>query len=428
MGGIRGARGTSFSPTFLSYLSLPPFFLSAFILPFFTIHFFRYEKGYAQETLARKNTLGNEGLREDAKIVHYFWAEPHIARPGGGAYLCHREKSIVRPCKKLIKMERNKYYLGLDVGGTSMVAGVVDEHYRIVAKESLPTRAGRPIEEITADMAEVSKRAAHKAGLGMEAFSSWGIGMPSYVNPKTGLLVHANCFGWKNVPIYNYLRPHVSLPVYIDNDANCAAYGEVLAGGARAYTDAILLTLGTGVGGGIILDKKIYSGSDAMGAELGHTKLVYGGERCTCGQRGCLEAYCSSTALRRIMKEGLGRHPDSLIGLLSEGDAERLNGRILFEAARRGDGWAREIVEEYTGRLAGGLSTFIAIFRPEVILLGGGIAEAGEDLLHPLNEKLRQCTFAAAEIGIPPVIPAELGNDAGIIGAAFLEKNREKNI
>lgn len=319
-------------------------------------------------------------------------------------------------------MESTKYYLGLDVGGTNMAAGVVDENLRIIAKESIPTRAGRTIEEITADMAEVSKKAVHKAGLRMEDISSWGIGMPSYVNPATNLLVHANCFGWKNVPIYDYLKKQISIPTYIANDANCATYGEVLAGSASQYTDAIMLTLGTGVGGGIILGKKIYSGSDNMGAELGHTKLVYNGSRCTCGQRGCLESYCSSTALIRITKEAVKEHPESLILQLCEQDTERIDGEILFEAAKREDALAVSIVDDYIGHLAAGISTFITIFRPEVIILGGGIAHAGDFLLNPLNERLRTCTFAAEEIGIPKVIRAELGNDAGIIGAALLEK------
>ena len=231
-------------------------------------------------------------------------------------------------------MESTKYYLGLDVGGTNMVAGVVDENHQIIAKESIPTQAGRTIEEITADMAEVSKKAVLKAGLQMEDISSWGIGMPSYVNPKTNLLVHANCFGWKNVPIYDYLKKHISLPTYIANDANCATYGEVLAGSASQYTDAIMLTLGTGVGGGIIMGKRIYSGADNMGAELGHTKLVYNGERCTCGQKGCLEAYCSSTALIRIMKEALQENKDTLIWKLCGEDENKVNGEILFEAAK----------------------------------------------------------------------------------------------
>ena len=178
-------------------------------------------------------------------------------------------------------MKSTKYYLGLDVGGTNMVAGVVDENHQIIAKESIPTQAGRTIDEITADMAAVSKKAVLKAGLQIEDISSWGIGMPSYVNPKTNLLVHANCFGWKNVPIYDYLKKHISLPTYIANDANCATYGEVLAGSASQYTDAIMLTLGTGVGGGIIMGKKIYSGSDNMGAELGATTSIFPSDEVT---------------------------------------------------------------------------------------------------------------------------------------------------
>ena len=262
-------------------------------------------------------------------------------------------------------MESTKYYLGLDVGGTNMVAGVVDENHQIIAKESIPTQAGRTIEEITADMAEVSKKAVLKAGLQMEDISSWGIGMPSYVNPKTNLLVHANCFGWKNVPIYDYLKKHISLPTYIANDANCATYGEVLAGSASQYTDAIMLTLGTGVGGGIIMGKRIYSGADNMGAELGHTKLVYNGERCTCGQKGCLEAYCSSTALIRIMKEALQENKDTLIWKLCGEDENKVNGEILFEAAKQGDSLAKQIVDDYISKLAAGISTFITIFRPQ---------------------------------------------------------------
>lgn len=319
-------------------------------------------------------------------------------------------------------MKSTPYYLGLDVGGTQLVAGVVDAHRRIVAKASLPAGAGRSIEEITADMARVSREAVAAADLTIGAMSSWGIGMPSYVNPQTGLLVHANCFGWKNVPIYDYLRKQLPLPIYIANDANCAAYGEVLAGAAANYSDALMLTLGTGVGGGIILNKKIFSGYDTMGAELGHTKLVYDGALCTCGQKGCLEAYCSATALIRIMKEQLRAPRETLIRTLCEGDEERIEARMLFDAARQKDEAALEILKEYTARLAAGLSTFVAIFRPEVIIVGGGLAGAGELLLEPLREALATCTFAADEIGVPPVVRAQLGNDAGLLGAALLEK------
>lgn len=315
-----------------------------------------------------------------------------------------------------------KYYLGLDVGGTNIVAGVIDANFNILAKESIPTNAGRSVDEITSDMANISKKVVSTAGLTLDNISSWGIGMPSYVNPKTNRLVHANNFGWKNIPIYDYLKKHISLPTYIANDANCAAYGEVLAGAASDYTDAIMLTLGTGVGGGIILNKKIYSGFDNMGAELGHTKLVYNGIQCTCGQKGCLESYCSSTALIRRTREAVEKQPNTLIMDLCNQDKTQIDGEIVFEAAKKGDDLAKRIIDEYISYLAAGISTFITIFRPEAIILGGGMAHAGDILFEPLNERLYSNTFAAEEIGIPKVIRAKLGNDSGIIGAAFLEK------
>jgi glucokinase len=316
----------------------------------------------------------------------------------------------------------SKFYLGLDVGGTNLVAGVVDEAYRVIAKESMPANAGRSIEEITADMAEVSKRALEKAGLTLNDVSSWGIGMPSCVNPKTNLLVHSNNFGWKNVPVYDYLKKHIQLPTYIANDANCAAYGEALAGAAKDYTDVVMLTLGTGVGGGIILNKKIYSGYDTMGAELGHTKLVYNGVPCTCGQKGCLESYASSTALIRRARELMPAYPDSILWNYCEQPIRNINGEMIFRASEKGDPLAMQLIDEYIGYLSAGISSFITIFRPQIIIVGGGIAEAGDDLLKPLNERLFVNTFAAEEIGIPTVVKAQLGNEAGLIGAALLEK------
>ena len=292
------------------------------------------------------------------------------------------------------------FHLGLDVGGTNLAAAVIDSRFNILSRASIPAGAGRSIEAITDDMAKVSILAVERAGISMEDVAGWGIGMPSCVNARTNLLVHANCFGWHNVPIYDYLRGKLPLDVKIDNDANCAALGEALAGAARGHENALMLTLGTGVGGGIILDGKIYAGADGMGAELGHSKLVFEGERCTCGQKGCLEAYCSATALQRdAARAGF------------EGDA-----RAVFDAAKSAEG----LVDRYIAYLAAGLSTFITIFRPEIIILGGGVAAAGDRLFVPLREKMCECTFGAEEIGLPPVIPALLGNDAGLVGAAFL--------
>lgn len=303
-----------------------------------------------------------------------------------------------------------KYYLGLDVGGTNLASAVVDSDYNIIARTSIPAGAGRSIEEITDDMAAVSRMAVEKAGLEMSDIESWGIGMPSCVNAKTNLLVHANCFGWKNVPIYDYLEGKLPLPVKIENDANCAAYGEALAGAAKDRKNVLMLTLGTGVGGGIILDGHIYAGADNMGAELGHTKLVFEGEQCTCGQKGCLEAYASATALIKFYCRQTGKSVDEV------------NAEMVFMAAAAGEDAACKVVYDYIDHLAAGLSSFITIFRPEMIILGGGVANAGDSLLVPLGKRLEYFTFGSKEIGLPPIVRASLGNDAGLIGAAFLCK------
>lgn len=328
-----------------------------------------------------------------------------------------------------------KYYLGLDVGGTNLAAGIVDENYHLLHKESIPAGAGRSVEDITEDMAKVSKSVIKHLGLPISKISSWGIGMPSYINPKTGLLVHANCFGWKNIDIYSYLQKQISLPIYIENDANCAALGEVLAGAGKGYRDVLMLTLGTGLGGGIILDKKIYAGSDMMGAELGHTKLAYHGSSCTCGQLGCAEAYCSATALIRQAKEELtketaDRMKGSVMYELCGNDLDRLDAKMVVDAYKMGDRIAKKVFLQYVDYLSCALSSFIVIFRPEIIILGGGVSNAGDLLLIPLKEKVMENTYAADVIGVPEIRLAKCGNDAGIIGAAMLEiygLDRKKN-
>ena len=315
-----------------------------------------------------------------------------------------------------------KYYLGLDVGGTNLAAGVVDEEYHLISKASIPSGAGRSIEDITADMERVTRAVIQKAGLSVDAFETWGIGMPSYVNPKTDLLVHANCFGWKNVPIYQYLENRLPLKVLIENDANCAALGETLAGAAMEEDNIVMLTLGTGVGGGIIIDKKIYCGGDMMGAELGHAKLVYNGIPCTCGQKGCVEAYCSATALIRQTKQAAEKNRASVLWELCHGDIDRIEGKTLFDAVKLSDDIAKQVLEQYIDYLSCAISTYVTLFRPDKIILGGGIAQAGDLLIEPLQKKLMPNTFAGTEIGVPQIVKAKLGNDAGIIGAAFLEK------
>jgi len=313
-----------------------------------------------------------------------------------------------------------RFYVGIDLGGTNIAAGVVDEKGHILKKYSTKTNTALPFEALVADIADTAHKVVELAGMSMRDISAVGLGTPSLINPKTNLLVNANNLGWRNVPLPEELEKHFDMPLFIRNDADCAALGEVMAGAARDYDDALMITLGTGLGGGIILNKQIFNGCDHMGAELGHTKLVYGGVQCTCGQFGCVESYASATALIRQTREAIARHPESLMWELCGGDLSRVDARLPFIAARAGDPAGAEVVDTYISYLAAGISTFIAIFRPQVIIIGGGISNEGDALLKPLNEKIFQCTYAVQEIGVPRAIKAELGNDAGIIGAAML--------
>ena len=298
------------------------------------------------------------------------------------------------------------YHLGLDVGGTNLAAAVYDNDYRMLSHRSIPAGGGRCTQAITADMAAVSRAVIEDAGISVEDVECWGIGMPSCIDTRTGLLVNAHQFGWKNVPIREWLEPLLPLPVRIENDANCAAYGEALAGAARGRSNVVMLTLGTGVGSGIIIDGRIFKGYDGMGAEIGHSTLVQDGRPCACGRKGCVEAYCSATALIARGREVLGE--------------ACTNAKYVFTLAQEGNTEALALIDEYAEHLTASLSSIVTIFRPEVLILGGGVADSGDFLLDKVNALLPEMSYNGTTIGVPPVVRATLGNAAGLIGAAFL--------
>lgn len=306
-----------------------------------------------------------------------------------------------------------KARIGVDLGGSHFAVGVFGKEGELLVRRTFSHPEDTGVRAMARAIASAARACAEQAGLREEDVTFCGVGMPSCVHPVTQRLVHSNNLGWIDCEVYPDFRAELPWPVRIENDANCAAIGEAKLGAGAGKRNVLLLTLGTGVGGGVILDGKLYTGADGMGAELGHTKLVFDGRRCTCGQKGCLEAYASATALIAMAREDLERWPDSAL------HGGELSGRTLFAAAAQGDGFARMCVERYAEYLSGGLASFITIFRPEIIVLGGGIASAGEPLFALLREKTARNTFAARQIGIPPIVPAVLGNDAGIIGAAF---------
>lgn len=311
-----------------------------------------------------------------------------------------------------------KYYIGIDLGGTNIVAGVVNEKYEIVAKAKTPTNRPRSAKEICLDMANMALEAVEKAGLKISDIESVGVGAPGSVNSDTGVISFSNNLDFHDAPIADYIREVIDLPVYVENDANAAAYGEFVAGSAKGTKDAVCITLGTGVGGGIIIGGKIYSGFNYAGAEIGHTVVEVDGPQCSCGRKGCFEVYSSATGLIRMTKEALDANPDSKMHEMMDGD--HVSGRLAFNAMRAGDEAAKGVVDKYIKYLAAGIANTINIFQPEVLCIGGGVCNEGDALLIPLKALISKEIYTRNSDENTKIVIASLGNDAGIIGAAFL--------
>ena len=312
--------------------------------------------------------------------------------------------------------------LGIDLGGTTIKFGLVDENFRILNKISIPTHANRSFETIAHDIATTCLDFLKDNQFQLKDLVNVGIGVPSVVNPHNQHVVYANNLNWKDVDLLGEMKKTLDAPMFIADDADCAALGEVLGGAATGVKDALMLTLGTGVGGGFIINGQIYPGGDGYGCEPGHTILHMNGELCTCGRKGCLEAYTSIRALIRDAKRALLENPNSLMNQLIEHDLNKLDGRIIFEAADRQDATAMAVVDQYHSYLAEGIASLHNALRPQVIILGGGISARKEKLIQPLQAKLKDLVFAVDYLGIPNIVCAELGNDAGIVGAAFISR------
>ncbi|MBR6580802.1 MAG: ROK family protein [Ruminococcus sp.] len=312
-----------------------------------------------------------------------------------------------------------KYYVGIDLGGTNIVAGVVDDNYKIVAKASTKTNCPRPEKEIADDMAKMALQAVENAGLTIEQIEWVGIGTPGIANSSTGIIEYSNNLGFKNTPMVEYIRETIDKPVFIENDANAAAYGEFVAGAAKGAKNAVCITLGTGVGGGIIVDGKIYAGSNFAGAEIGHTVIEVDGAQCSCGRKGCFEAYSSATGLIRMTKEAIAEHPDSVMAKLGEKNG-KVTARTSFDSMREGDEYAKVVVDKYIKYLAAGITNTINIFQPDVLCIGGGVCNEGDALLLPMKAIVEKEVYTRDSEKNTKIVIAELGNDAGIIGAAFL--------
>ena len=315
------------------------------------------------------------------------------------------------------------YTIGIDLGGTNIVASVVDDDYNIIGTSKTPTNSPRSADEIFDDIADVCEEAVKAAGLTMEDIDSVGMGTPGTVN-QDGIIEFANNLAFNNVPARTMLAKRINKPeekVFIENDANCAALGEAYAGCGNGAKDFVAVTLGTGVGTGVIIGGKIVNGVNYAGGECGHMVIVVDGEQCSCGRKGCWEAYASATALIRQTKKAMEEYPDSHMHKLAKEEG-KVSGRTAFDAMRLGDIAGIKVVDDYIKYVACGLINIVNALQPEIICIGGGICNEGETLMKPLRRFVQSERYSIHSKIQTKIVKAELGNDAGVIGAALLGK------
>lgn len=312
------------------------------------------------------------------------------------------------------------YYIGIDLGGTNIAVGIVKENGEILAKKSTPTVPGDMNKTISL-MANLIKEICNDENVSLEEIKSIGAGIPGTIDSKNGIVVYSNNLNMENYEFVKELQKHIDKPVFISNDANVAALGEAVSGGAKDCDSAVIVTLGTGVGGGIILDGKIWEGYMSAGGEIGHTVISVDGEQCSCGRKGCWEAYSSATALIRDTKKAIDKNPNSLMAKMTEKDG-KVSGKTAFKAARENDEAAQGVVDSYIKHLAEGVANMINLLSPECVLLGGGVSHEGDNLLNPLREAVKPLIYGGNRVPRAKIDVAKLGNDAGIIGAAMLGK------
>lgn len=326
-------------------------------------------------------------------------------------------KAVLKGEMTIVMAEVRKYYVGIDLGGTFIKGGIVNDLGEVVVSDKTPTESDKGADKVSENIAALTKTLLKRAGLTPSDVVGLGMGVPGMIDSKAGKVIYSNNLDWKDFDIADKVSALTGLTVKIANDANVAALGEVKFGAAKNCENAVLFTLGTGVGGGIVADGKLLEGNKSAGAELGHTVIVLGGERCTCGRRGCLEAYASATALIRDTKRAMQAHKDSKMW---EGyTLETVNGKTAFDYMDS-DPYAKKVVDDYIRYLACGVTNAANLFRPETVLLGGGVCAQGDNLVKPLQKLVDEELFAGTMGPQVPVKVAELGNGAGILGAAAL--------
>jgi len=316
------------------------------------------------------------------------------------------------------------YNLGIDLGGTNVAAGVVDENYKIVGKYSVPTNAAAGIDAIIDNIKAAALGAIEAAGITLCDIGSIGIGSPGAINAKDGIVDFAANLGFDHTPLADLVSKKLDgKPVHVENDANVAAYAEYVAGAAKGVENSVTITLGTGVGGGMLINGKIYSGFNNKGGEFGHIVIERDGWPCTCGRRGCWEAYASVSGLIKLTKQEMIADKTSAMWDECGGDIDKVNGLTSFNAMRKNDPAGMYVVRSYIKSIAVGIVDVINILQPEVLCIGGGISKEGDTILLPVREMVKSELFSRKSDASTEIRMASLGNDAGIIGAALLGTN-----
>ena len=315
-----------------------------------------------------------------------------------------------------------KYTIGIDLGGTTMTAGIVDDTFTIIGKITWATRLPRPADDLEKALAELCRTVAKDNAIPFSEIAYVGIGTPGSVNFTTGLVGYNTNFNYYDWNLGSDLEKLLGCKVYVENDANAAAYGEYIAGGAKGCKDAVVITLGTGIGSGIILDGKILRGFNFAAGEMGHNVIVKDGRPCNCGRRGCWERYASARALTEDTKEAMRNHPESLMWKIVQ-DIDHVNAKTAFDAQEKGDSVAKAVLDNWLEYVGCGIANVVMTFEPEVVCIGGGVSNQGETLLAPVRAYVERETHNVTTGKNPELRACVLRNDAGVIGAAALESS-----
>lgn len=315
------------------------------------------------------------------------------------------------------------YYIGVDLGGTNIKAGLVSQDGKILNQSIIRTRKGEAYSLVLEDIAKQIQRLVYSANVPMSEVEHIGIGVPGVVDNNKGIVVRAVNIDFSDVPIREEFKKYFDVPMYIENDANCALLAESKFGVAKDYDNSIMITLGTGIGGGIIINKEVYRGINYAAGELGHMSIVFDGRKCSCGRRGCWEMYASAVALKNLAIHAVESNKNTKMYAIVNGDIKKIESRVVFAAAKDGDVVANDVLDEYISYLSFGIINLINIFQPGVIVIGGGISNAGEYFLQKVFKSINKSSEMGQDLEKRTQIKlASLGNDAGILGAAFLKE------